>query len=1495
MIKKELFNGNIKESNECTEINNYIKSNIINNEYMNENDGKFLYEKLIEIINCLGNNKKLEEKQINEISLYTEKFQDDKIIINIINYIKSNEEIINSLFKYIIEKLNYENKDIHLKEEILIIKDKIYINIVSIIKIIIVECLIFENDKIIIESETNNNFTIYIFKFLIHSINEFCNTSDKQQKNQLIYKQKLLLLKKVSSIFTLLFNKDENFILLNKQDLNSIFQNMLKIMIRFKDLFISLKVIDNDRSNINKYKNIFDMDYEDEEENNDKEKKNIFDLDYDEEEEEIKENVNEKNNENLINQMIIKYFIKIICILYKKYELTSEELKFIYNNQFQKECLKMIKNYIYNYNLSKYYINCSLILMIDLIDSITIYEFNNKDIKEQIFSLSYMEQLKLNFKDINTMNSFIIKQRIQNTINYIKETNNNISKSKIYRVRYIFNDIEKVRLKLINVINENKIGNNNDERNSIYHNKKLRKCFEYIKFCFFSYFDKIYNIDNNQEKKLLISLDDKKLMIFDIIKIFSFFLTGKGNIKFFIEEKIFEKIIELLNDLNINNDNDYKKYCKEQIFDIFDKITQKLKIVKPEESTDILDVDNKYFLINNKLFLEYILNEYSSIMKLLFVDNSNNYQMLKSFDIKVIKCLSRIICRFNYGFLLKNLELINYNLVYDILNIDELDKEIIFNYIIILKNIIQLSQKEGNEIIITENEKRPLSLLLSKIFIKNFKGIYIKFELMLLIELKIKDENLIKILTDNGLLNKLIELFKDELDTKYNEKYLELSSSKYYYTGIVLINKILMYDYCLKKIINININPIAKRVKENICNIKYCEIYLLIYVKIKKYLGVINKEKNNINLNFSQESIFLIIEIFIRCVNNNNKEIIENALEILSYFIELPSSYSILQLNSYNFFIICLFKSIDIFHNNIYIINYSIKILFRLFSQIKINKENNYVELNLENKEEDLSENIFSEESSDISKIFEDDFFLNFINNNISKVIILYCNENKLKIINNFIELLRILSVLMKSEKNHKNLLDAFINSEEKFINYINNKDIEKNNGFISDKYILDLINHFSFLIYQLISLDKEIIRKDFISLLETINNIINNFYVTHIIIKRYLNIIYIISTYSDKMEINKKMSIIREVFENIKKHKELFSNENNKYNDNQIDLLFLLTKILFVLKNLDLDIINNNIYFILLHLPKSIYLSSQKNKLNYNQNDYNEFKANLSVLCSLYYIKSEKECVDILNYLSYLLNDYISYLNENNQKNNNVKNLLNIEFIFLLRIIKNLCIKTPFMSEEILKKENISSSFMNTIKNYIKKLNIEDSEDNDDKNNELLDEYDECSDIINNEQEYIDIEKEKIILENYKKIYLIGLTIGNHNYEKIKDFLTKKYDVTLYTDDTCFKKSTINVDENLNILYVTTTDNNRIRIDSMKIDSIYKIVNDSSNEAFDINANLKKNHKKCFSLYSKYKKPNKDFMFEKDINIECPNEEFCIKYVKTLNDLVELYNMMKN
>ena len=663
-------------------------------------------------------------------------------------------------------------------------------------------------------------------------------------------------------------------------------------------------------------------------------------------------------------------------------------------------------------------------------------------------------------------------------------------------------------------------------------------------------------------------------------------------------------------------------------------------------------------------------------------------------------------------------------------------------------------------------------------------------------------------------------------------------------------------------------------------------MYLYQYKKIKNYVkDKIKLNKEQIIIVFSYETINTLVEILIKNIDKKLNDIIENILEILSFLIELPYIFFIFEkVNINNSLMFCLFKRINIYFNEINIVNYSIKILFRLFSQIKINKENNFVELNLENKDDDLPDNLFFEESSDTSKIFNYDYFLNFINNNISKLIILYYNNNKINIIQNLIELIRIILILTKSEINHKNLLNSFINSIEKFINYIINKDtIEKKDGFISDNYSFNLINHFSFLIFQLVSTDKEIIRKDFTSLLLSINNVIEKFSISCDIIKRYLQILSIISIYSDKMELNKRISIIMGILNNIRNHKTLFIKEkkgNTHINNNQIEVIFLFTKILVSLKYFDLDLINNNLYFILLHIPKSI----NNNKIIYNEKNYNEFKDGITELCSLYYIKSEKEALNIINHLNLLANDYL--LPNLPDSENVIHNKIIWELIFILRIVKNLCMNTPLLGDEILKKEKVSSFFMNKIKNYIEEHNND--------NNELLDEYDESLELINNEQEYVDIEKDKILLENNKKSYLIGLTIGKENYKKMKDFLTEQNDVILYADDTCFKRCTLSVDENLNIIYVTaTTNDNRIRVDSMKIDTIYKISNDNSNEAFDINSN-KANSNKCFSLYSRYKKVKGTLLLEKDINIECYTEELCAKYVKTFNHLVELYKMMK-
>ena len=316
--------------------------------------------------------------------------------------------------------------------------------------------------------------------------------------------------------------------------------------------------------------------------------------------------------------------------------------------------------------------------MIDLIDLITIYECYNNIINEKIFPLSFIEKLKQNYKDINTMNSFMIKQRLQNNINYIKDINNINNKNKIYRVKYIINDIEKVRLKLINIINKNNNEKNNEnknksitknEKNNIKNNKDLKICYEEIKYCYFYYFEKIYNLEDNQQESLFISLEDKKLMIFDIVKIISFLLSEEENIILIIKDNIFNSVINILNSsITENNINKYKKYCIEQLFTILDKITENINLF------------NKYYSDNKDLFYNYILQEYSYI-NILFFDFKSIYnelsifENLKAFDKKKIKVISKIISELTLikNFLLKNISLINFNSVYNILITNNLD------------------------------------------------------------------------------------------------------------------------------------------------------------------------------------------------------------------------------------------------------------------------------------------------------------------------------------------------------------------------------------------------------------------------------------------------------------------------------------------------------------------------------------------------------------------------------------------------------------------------------------------------------------------------------------------------------------------------------------------------------------------------------------------------------------------------------------------------------
>ena len=176
-------------------------------------------------------------------------------------------------------ELIYENEKKEIN--IIIYKDKAFIIILSIIKIIINECIIYKKDLNIVNAQTNESIISFIFKLLIRIINSFCISYNKEienkkkDKDQTIIEQRLDLLNIMASIFILYLNKGENFLLLNRQNQNILFQNMLKILIKFKNFILQKNIISNNKNNMsnNKNKNIKKT----------KISKNIFDLDYDEE------------------------------------------------------------------------------------------------------------------------------------------------------------------------------------------------------------------------------------------------------------------------------------------------------------------------------------------------------------------------------------------------------------------------------------------------------------------------------------------------------------------------------------------------------------------------------------------------------------------------------------------------------------------------------------------------------------------------------------------------------------------------------------------------------------------------------------------------------------------------------------------------------------------------------------------------------------------------------------------------------------------------------------------------------------------------------------------------------------------------------------------------------------------------------------------------------------------------------------------------------------
>ena len=962
------------------------------------------------------------------------------------------------------------------------------------------------------------------------------------------------------------------------------------------------------------------------------------------------------------------------------------------------------------------------------------------------------------------------------------------------------------------------------------------------------------------EVKNIIYIEEKYFKLNEIIKLLKYFLISpeEENLQILIKDNIFNCIISIL-DINLNGLYLFNDVIREQALIIYNIISQDESIIHNE------------IIYKNITFTNYILKQFIYYIE-IFQNDLKNKQMNNKNDVTILndiektkfKKISKIICELSKekDFLKTRKQIINFRNLYIIFLVDEIDSYIISLYINILKNYLILIEEE-NIYSLSNEDYNTLASLIINLFNKFRNNELIILELFSLIDTKIKDEYFIKLLLSNNLSSIIFSIFSSFSEESNSDK--DKYSFQCIYPTLNTIYKLLKYNFFIIELLNIGINNVINCLNQFIFNTKICEIFLLIILKIIENKKNIEVLINKINISNVKK---LVINILEKYLDTCHKNLIKYSLEVIEFFIESPNNLiNFSKSNDKNNTILmsCLFKCINLKLSDINIINISLKILYRYISYVAINKEKsriNSLNNNLEDEDDDdLPDDLFSEEYPQVLKIFRCKYFKEFLEDNLVKILDIYLIKQKNpETIKNIIEIIRILINIIDSKENLETLYTGIIAVLFKFLNiFLKYDENTKENNIDS---ILDIIKHFTFFAYKIISIKKEIITNNVIIIISLISIIINNFEIKIELIERFLQIIYDICLNGNKAQLIKSFNLIKGIFEKLR---QLYESMEIK-DDKKEFIIFIFTNILKELSQYDLDILNTNLLFIIKNIPiqnvKEINIISDKNK---NEIEYPQFKDKLLRLCCIFFIESNEEAILFLNNIKNLYNQYTSLSSDINKTNYEIR--------FLLCIIYDLCIKTPFLKEEI-KKDN--QLILTQIKIYISHLSKIDSN--------LNSVYEKCINEMKTEKEYSSKNDETRKLQNNNRNILLIDKIQDEEYDKMKNFLLNENIIYLYKNKSCIKYK-MKMDENLKYINIT---NESAKIECINIDSISKITKNNNNQAFYSKGLFSRKIKSsnCFSIYY-----INDLKEEKDFNIECQNEEITLNYFKYFNILIDFDN----
>ena len=844
------------------------------------------------------------------------------------------------------------------------------------------------------------------------------------------------------------------------------------------------------------------------------------------------------------------------------------------------------------------------------------------------------------------------------------------------------------------------------------------------------------------------------------------------------------------------------------------------------------DIVNEY-LVKDETFCLFLFRQMTKISK-AFEDENEIDQFAKAKNVIFTRMLSQLTKE--NVFMEQNRKKLNKEKIFDMISNDKCETSVAVHFLIMIKSIMKYNiehplqipkEKEEEEVDEDTVNENECDLLLNVIWKKYESEITVIKVIIDIFAVKIDNEKYIMTLMKSQLIESLCKvLILGNLDK-------QKKNSDGFLSVISLLNQLCKYEPCVAIIAEISIFPILTALKENIFNTKIVEGSLSLFVSVSSDDKYINK----VCINEMKETTIQIINKYL---NTCHTQIIVLSLKLILSFIKENKNLFFYSLEGME----TLLKAFKFNIKNIDITS----LLFDIINIITMNdkeievervKRANTIKIAGIQSTIQRSQTIASSQIQKTST--SEDFSFDFLGllGIITDIFSVYVSNYT--IIAKLYELLINLSKISTENWVRKSTFEVVINNANKLMDSLNSTTTEND---------IKNIELFINTILILINIDKSIIQTDNFSVLFIINKISNKVTMNKEIIDKFINILFIVCEKAD-------LKILSQFYPELNSFLSFFRNNEDIISDRGLMTFSRFINLLCKeeMANVN-EIANSNTKFILKFLNKNIesidmllqpILEDIKNIINF------------------YSIKDEKDAEEIT---SLLISVFVNCLKTcNNEALSSlfqiVITLFNVSSLLKLEFKKN-----PIDLIAELNSYKKTHQLDQRLEYYIKSY-------------EMSMKFNEAK------------LRNSIYCSSKEKQNNLNQFSDANELKKIKEYLTQETKVFCYLESGDVQEVYIRMNSKLDTIYAFEKNkkDENIVVDLMKIGVMDSCVRSSSAPAFKKKKSFfqfkrKPKEKNCFSILGvrEMNKPQKTF------NIECKDENSCIKYVDYLTNIINCY-----